>query len=1113
MHIQLFGQPTIAQQNKPSVHLQPDKVTALLVYLAAHVGQPVPRIQLAGLLWGGYPDKDARRNLTNTLSRLKKVLQRLAPSQVALFATTRQTVMLTVDHVTVDAQQFDQQWALCATINRALWATDPDAITQLTTLATLYRGPFADGLWLSDCVEFEAWAARKAEQYRQQTLTGLEHLTAYHLAQGQLDSAEPFARRQLEIEPSREVAHRQLIQRYLAAGQRSAAVAQFERCKRVLWEELDAEPSVETAALLKQSVAQAHPTKKDQPAVPTRRRASRQKQGSGRPSRRRRTQLAELSAFFGRESELAQLQQLIEDPATRLITLHGEGGIGKTRLAQAAGERFSAEFADGIRFVQLVGISDPAAITSAIIETLGLQLQGKRDPFDQLCDYLQDQQLLLILDNLEHLLTFDEETVVDQLLDLLDAASDLLLLVTSRQRIWLQIERVVRLVGLPFPPIVAEGEPRDMDNTWRQFESVQLFVARIQQSNPHFDPQTAREPIIQICQLVQGLPLGVELAAAQSTTWSCEKVAEALTRGMELSTRMRDIPKRQRSLMTVFNHSWELLEKEFRPILAQAAIMRGDFSYEAFHAITDGSHADLETLVAHALIRQTDEGRFDIHEMVRQFALTRLSQNKLQIAQTRHLTYFLTFIASREQSILSESELSALSIRKEWGHIEQAWLWALAQQAFDRLHNAIQALCNYWYVGGLAATTLGLLATTQAHITPYVQSRPLAKKLKMDVHGLQIWVGLNTTSSDFVRECIKTVLDETNRQLSPSATVIALSVHGLILFASGRYARAVQTLENSTRLAKQHQIDLWQLTNARICTMAFANAERLQEAEQSAERIYALTLHQKSAFYQDQALNQLAWLQVWKWELSAGIAQFEQNLKLRSERMQTRRVNLATTTLATAYYKVGAFEQVSKILYLAEQPKVRDSHTQLNTAGYYVLSRAKRREGKIDQAIEYGQLAVERTNRLGAGMYHLWSRTVLGLALCAASRFGEAQAVLLEAQRRMKESEATDSWFILIEGTLAYSYAAAGDRHTAYQLVDKLYAKLVAADPIYTHLEQTWYCYQILDHDNDPRAANLLQHARHVLNDRAAKLTPQHRQSFLNNFPEHRQIMALTNNP
>ncbi len=1102
MKIQLLGKLQVEFRDGSVMQLQADKISALLVYLAANADRAIQRTQLASLFWGGYPDRDARRNLTNTLSRLKKLLP-LKPHLI----TTRQSITFSAAELVVDSQQFDHLWSQCATVGRSAWAGDPQITAWLTELVALYQGGFADGLTLPDSMEFETWAVQRLEQYQQQTLIALETLTEHHLMQRAYDSAEKHAQRQLTLEPWREVAHRQLMQLHIATNNRSAAVAQFERCKRTLWNELGVEPSPETAAVLKTQSAEAAATpsrnrrserRKVRDAMPT---GSRDERAGGRRSRRSKS--GAFNAFFGRKTELEELQKLIADPDTWLITLHGEGGMGKTRLARAAETMFSAEFEDGVHFVQLVSVTDPAAITSAIIETVGLRLQGKADPFDQLCNYLADQQTLLILDNLEHLLVADENTVVDQLLDLLDAAPDAVILVTSRQRLWVQAERVVRLRGLPHP-----APPGD--HTWQQHEAVQLFIERVRQSDPDFDPAQAREPIIQICRLVEGLPLGIELAAAQSNAWSPETVADELTRGLLLSTRMRDIPKRQRSLKTVFNYSWELLEEEFRPILAQAAIMRGSFNYDAFHAITGGSLTDLETLLTHALIRRAENERFDIHEMVRQFALAHLDPTSLQAAKTRHVTHSFELLATHEQTVLSHSELSIPAIRNEWGHIEQAWTWTFELGELQPLYTATLTLSRYWYIGGLPATALPMLTTAQSQLSQQQHTHPLTQHVSLMLRGLLIWVTATSVSMQSAWKWVQSVLNEQDHAITPLATVIALFTQGLILYARGHCKQSLEAFEKAYSLAEQNNFDVWQFVTNTYVVMTLANYGRLPEAQLAVKRAHLLANSLSGEFYVGRELGQQAWIQVWTWALSDGINSYEHNLKIRDGFMTARRVSSSVTTLGFAYYKVGAFGKAREILYMAEQPDQRDNHPSLDTGGYYVLSLTRRRMGHFEAAIEFGQLGVDRTNSMGAGVYHLWSRAALGLALCAAQRFADAQAVLLEARRRMENSEASENWFTLIEGSLAHCYAAAGDWKNALQTVDSIYDKLIAADAIYTRLEQTWYCYQILHHQNDSRAADLLQHARAVLNYRAALLTPEHCDLFLNNFPEHKQILTLT---
>lgn len=1077
MKIELLGVLVVETPNGERVTFQTEKARALLAYLAANANRPIKRSTLAALLWGSYPDKVARRNLTNTLSRLRKDVEPYIDGGTNdwLVATRQDIQLVTTANIAVDTERVDGLWAQCHGVPQANWGDEPAVIDALKELVALIRGRFLQGLTLPDCLEFETWAAWQAEQYQQNTLTALAFLAQHHLEQSDFDAAIAYAQQQLAREVWRETAHRQLIEAYLGAGQRAAATAQVEKCRRVLWEELGVEPAAETVALLQRPTAAA--------PVQTRTR------------RKRRLSTKERNPFFGRARELAQLQHLLLNGGTRLITLHGAGGIGKTRLAQAVGRVVSAEFADGTTFVPLVNVKESAGVIATIIAALGLRLQGRADPLTQLCDYLADKEMLLILDNFEHLLVA-ADTVIDPLLEILEIAPDVVLLLTSRQRLWVQAEQLVTLKGLPFP----QGAT---DEPLQEKEAVQLFVSRIRQVRPNFDPETARAAIIEICQLVEGLPLGIELAAAQSATRSCAAVAAELNTGIALSTRLRDIPQRQRSLQAVFAYSWQLLEAEIRPVLAKCAIMQGDFSYEAFQAVTGGGYAEIETLLAHALIRRAGYGRFDMHEMMRRFALTHLSDEHQHIAHNLYKDYFLQFITDHYQGMFSTLEPSLAAIQQEWLHLERAWFWVTShpeEEGIQQLYAALPTLLIYLHHMGPSAEIMTMIRTAQSQIAKSLPIDAPPPPIMSRLLGMEAYINHLVGNAGVAIPLAEQLLAQ---HQDAWATALAYYIVGIVQYVTGQVNRLEQTITRAYTLAEQHQLWFFQIVMAYLSVNVFANYQQPKEAERWGQRSKQLAEKIPSAHY---TLFQESWLLFWRWKISDGLVLHAQTRKIRNQFHLTPYVDASDTYCAFAMYRVGAFSEAIKLLSIVGNLK-KSQH--LNTSGLYVLSLAMRRLGEIEQAIGFGQEAVKRTDGHGAGIFQLQGRNALGLALCAASRPTEAKVILCDALERMQNSEATDNWYMLIEGSLAHSHAVADEWDMALAVVDRIYERLLAADSIYAHIEQTWFCYQILRHHDDPRAAALHQHAREVIAFRTSQISdPAHRQLFLNNFPEHLAIMA-----
>ena len=321
---------------------------------------------------------------------------------------------------------------------------------------------------------------------------------------------------------------------------------------------------------------------------------------------------AQPTSFVGRQRELAELTALVADPTCRVLTLVGPGGIGKTRLAMEVASRMMTHFADGVYFVPLQPLRSADNLVTAIVDALPLQLSGNDDPRQRLLHYLNGKHLILILDNFEHLLDG-----VGLVTDIFAAASHVNLLVTSRERLNLQAEQVWPVHGLDVP--------KDAADTADTHSAVQLFMERARQVQPDFTLDDEQNAVIRICQLVEGLPLALEMAAGWVRAMSCAAIADMIQRNIDiLTTEQRDLPERHQSMRAVFDHSWNLLTPEEQTVFPRLAVFRGGFSAEAAQEVTGASLQTLATLIDKSLVKLDASGRYDLHELVRQYASEQL---------------------------------------------------------------------------------------------------------------------------------------------------------------------------------------------------------------------------------------------------------------------------------------------------------------------------------------------------------------------------------------------------------------------------------------------------------------------------------------------------------
>jgi predicted ATPase len=408
--------------------------------------------------------------------------------------------------------------------------------------------------------------------------------------------------------------------------------------------------------------------------------------------------------FIGREDELTALHELLAQARLRLVTVVGAGGMGKTRLALAVAERLLHDtqpslLGNGVFFVPLAALNDPEQIVLALAEALRFPLDSRgeqrRTAKEQVFDYLREKRLLLILDNFEHLLDG-----VPLVVDILRTAVNVQILVTSCERLQLQEEQVYPIEGLAFPEKVVD----DMG----AYTAVQLFLQAAQRIQPDFVLQADDLPhLTRICQLVGGIPLGVELAAGWVDMLPLAEIASEMQRSSDfLETELRDVPERHRSMRVVFKASWQRLTADEQAVFPQLSVFRGGFTRQAGQAVTGASLRLLGRLVSKSLLqydRQRD--RYQIHELLRQFGAELLAGQTSEVLETseiltiyeRHASYYCQALYDRWPRLQGREHKAALAeIEADSQNVRVAWEWAVAHERNDLLTKARDSL-GYFY--------------------------------------------------------------------------------------------------------------------------------------------------------------------------------------------------------------------------------------------------------------------------------------------------------------------------------------------------------------------------------------------------------------------------------
>ena len=392
--------------------------------------------------------------------------------------------------------------------------------------------------------------------------------------------------------------------------------------------------------------------------------------------------------FVNRVSEIAEITQRLQDANCRLLTLVGPGGIGKTRLAMRVTAHCDDHFNDGVYFVPLQPLDSHEFIVSAVADVVGFQFRPGEDPKQQLFQHFREKALLLVLDNFEHLLDGAE-----LLSELLAAASDIKVLITSREVLNLQEEWLYPVRGLPYPDTDDAEQPG-------AYSAVQLFVERARQVRGDLALADEQAAVIRVCQLVEGMPLALELAAAWAKALHTDEIAIEIQRNLAfLSTSLRNMPQRHQSMQAVFQQTWGRLSDEERRVFRALSVFSGGFRREAAEAVAGVSLRVLSDLVDKSLLTREPNGRYQIHELLRQYAEARLEATPDEMLRIHdlHTAYYARFLHEREQDFNGGRQREIASeIEAEIDNIRAAWSWAVEHSRIEAIDLLEYTLAGFY---------------------------------------------------------------------------------------------------------------------------------------------------------------------------------------------------------------------------------------------------------------------------------------------------------------------------------------------------------------------------------------------------------------------------------
>jgi predicted ATPase/DNA-binding SARP family transcriptional activator len=666
------------------------KERALLAYLAVEHGHAHRREALASLLWPDRAEGVARNNLRQALYGLRQVIGETAFDNI--FTITSSEVIFNLsDQVWLDTAAFDVH---LRTFQAHVHHTDgpcPYCLQHVRDAVEIYRDQFLKDIQPDKNPEYQKWVAVRREQFFSSQVQALRSLIEMQEKMGEDAQAAAYALRLVQIDDFNESNYRLVMTLLARVGRHNDALEQYEICQRKLHEGADIEPGEETKALAEQ-IQQGRFHQSQNPA---------QLYAHNLP--------VQLTPFIGREMELANLTRLMENPSCRLISIIGPGGVGKTRLAVQTALMHLHSFPDGVCFVPLDAVNSADHLAESISRTIGLVPAGGQDLQEALFDFIRLKRVLLVLDNLEHLLEGRS-----LLLELLQAASFARIIVTTRERLMLQAEFLLQLSGLPFPTndqmMAAEDNGHMLVET-NHYPAVQLLFERSSRLRPdiavHLDEQQVDtndaeiEAAVKICQLVEGLPLGIELAASWAHNFTFGQIADEIKSSLDFlaTTNMLDLPERHHSLRASFEHSWDLLSETEQEIFCKLSVFPGSFAVSAAQDVAGAAFPWLMRLENKSLIRRVAFGRYDLHPLIRQFAGHKLRQFSRKIedqVRQQHAQFFCVYMKERGIDLRALRQLQALTeMDLELENIRAAWDWVVEHNSIDLLRQAAFGLFYY----------------------------------------------------------------------------------------------------------------------------------------------------------------------------------------------------------------------------------------------------------------------------------------------------------------------------------------------------------------------------------------------------------------------------------
>lgn len=742
-----FGTPIIEVRGKSVTSDFSNKKLELLIYLAIEQCK-FTREHLANLFWEDADESRGRQSLRQAISDINKVYPDLVNTDGKKLVGLNEEA---VDYV--DIWDFEE-------------ANNHNLYKQI---ADLYKAEFLAGYNPRNASNFfEEWLRSTREYFHQIAENALGQLLQQATKQKDTKSIQRYARQLLTITPWDENAYRHLMLNMARQRKFDDAIKLYEQCRKVLYKEFRKLPSSLTAATYQQ-IEMARYT------------IHRQLVSYGTP-------------FVGRERELQEVSNLLKKDDCRLLTLLGIGGVGKTRIAVEIASQ-TQWFLHGACFISSSGhsLQSRDALLTSFLETLNLSLTVQ-DGQQQLYNYLQPRELLIVVDGFEH-----NVASARLLSDILQKAPNIKFLVTSRVQLDVPEEWIYDVQGMRFPvenpdmQKIQTARLRGDRLPFEQFDAISFYLQCVHRIKLDFSLQDHISEVMAICQFIEGLPLGIELIASWIRQMPINEVVTTLSKEQhKLLEEPRNFPEQHRNLQIVFENSWSLLTAEEKNIFQQLAVFEGYFSLAAAQNITGASREILNGLSTKSMLQVLDNDRCYLHALLRIFANKKLSEaGKADISRKKHFDYYLEFVRQRLPDLKGLHQIATLQeIEGEVENIQVAWHWGIENIQDDKLIILLEGttqlhLIRNYYVTGIQFIESALPQTRKA--------KNLHVQLMLNKSLFHVRLG----EYEVAKQCVESVINECRKSKDGHYIAQAHYILGYVEYETNQYEQAEEHLQYS----------------------------------------------------------------------------------------------------------------------------------------------------------------------------------------------------------------------------------------------------------------------------------------------------------------------------